>query len=372
MIVRYSAFFFIAWLLSSCAIAPGMAIDVSESESELVEEYEGSTVYIKKISAEILNKYPELTQSLSHPIPEQLLKRSIGHYKLGAYDVVAVTVWEHPELSLPLGQFRSDQATGQIIDKDGMMFYPHVGTINVAGLTTSQLREVLRKKLKKLLNNPQIDVKVLRFRNKKVYVGGSVKNPGIKFVSDLPMTVPWAINEAGGLSSEADGSMLYLTRDTSVYVLDLVGMYRKTDKIEKILLQDEDKLHVASEDENKVFVLGEVVNPTAIPMNNGMLSLSQAIAEVGGVQQLSANAEGIYVLRAGLGSNIEVFHLDAGNPLGLVLGERFKLHPKDIVYVDTHGLAQWNRVIGLLLPTMSLMRGGIDGIRGVQDVKGSW
>ena len=49
-----------------------------------------------------------------------------------------------------------------------------------------------------------------------------------------------------------------------------------------------------------------------------------------------------------------VYHLDAKSPVALMLAEQFDLQPRDVVYVDPAPLANWNRVISLILPTAAL------------------
>ena len=59
-------------------------------------------------------------------------------------------------------------------------------------------------------------------------------------------------------------------------------------------------------------------------------------------------------LRQGKAANaVEVFHLDARNPTSMVLADRFRLNPRDIVYVDAGTLVRFSRVMELLLPTVS-------------------
>ena len=52
---------------------------------------------------------------------------------------------------------------------------------------------------------------------------------------------------------------------------------------------------------------------------------------------------------------MDVFHLDAYNPVAMVMADRFALQPRDVVYVDAGTLVRWNRVVNLLLPTTSLL-----------------
>jgi polysaccharide biosynthesis/export protein len=128
-------------------------------------------------------------------------------------------------------------------------------------------------------------------------------------------------------------------------------------------------VRLASRDEEKVYVLGEVSKPQALALNNGHMSLAQALSESGGLLQLSAAGKGIYVMRVRDSAAVEVYHLDARNPLAIVLGDRFPLKPHDLVWVDASGLARWNRVIGLLAPTGALYNSLVQGVYYTQRVE---
>ena len=53
---------------------------------------------------------------------------------------------------------------------------------------------------------------------------------------------------------------------------------------------------------------------------------------------------------------INVFKLDIRNPINLVLGKRFMLKPKDIIFIPPTKLVKWNRVISLLTPQTDLFK----------------
>jgi polysaccharide export outer membrane protein len=176
-----------------------------------------------------------------------------------------------------------------------------------------------------------------------------------------------AINQAGGvmpsMSTTGEGgdeSHVELLRRGRSYVIDLVGDYGEGPGPSQILLQDSDVVRVASREQAKVYVLGEVTNPSALQMENGRLSLVQALADVGGLSPLSAQAKGIYVIRAQDSTAIDVFHLDARNPVALAMADRFPLRPRDVVFVDATNLARWNRVVGLLEPTLDMYYTGLE------------
>ena len=87
----------------------------------------------------------------------------------------------------------------------------------------------------------------------------------------------------------------------------------------------------------------------------------EALGEVGGVNQLSANSGAIYVVRGTDKDKPEIFHLDARYATGLLLAERFNMQAQDVVFVDAAAISQWNRVISQLLPSISII-GIADGL----------
>ena len=100
---------------------------------------------------------------------------------------------------------------------------------------------------------------------------------------------------------------------------------------------------------------GEVTRPGSVEIINGTLSLSAALGEVGGVNQLSANPAAIYVIRNSSSEDPQIFHLDAEFATGMLLAERFQMQAQDVVFVDTAGVSQWNRVISQLLPSITVL-----------------
>ncbi len=359
--------------LNSCALAPGMKVGLSADTDEVItDDFDGIAVSLYSISPEMYKTRGDLFSYKGKKISDELYGVQPGNYVLGPHDVVVVTVWEHPELTQPLGQYRTDQATGQVIAQDGTMYYPFIGKVKVSGLTAIQLRERISARLSKILQNPQIDVKVLSYRSKKIHVGGDVAQSGTQYMTDIPITIPMAINQARGLARNADGSSVYLTRNGKTYILDLISLYRDGSDLDKIYLKDGDKVWVPSRDENKVYVLGEVGSTKAIPMMHGRLSLAQALGEAGGIDQKYAEAGSIYVLRSNEKKEIEVYHLSVTNPLSIVISDRFSLKPRDIVYVDATGLARWNRVVNLLMPTVNLLNSATTVQTGAQNSYDWW
>jgi polysaccharide export outer membrane protein len=86
-------------------------------------------------------------------------------------------------------------------------------------------------------------------------------------------------------------------------------------------------------------------------MNNGQLTLAQALGEAGGVKPEAGNPRQIYVIRKGANGNAEIYHLDASVPTAFVLAADFNLKARDMVFIDPAPIVRWNRVISMLLPS---------------------
>lgn len=329
--------------------APGMKLEVSARNRPTTTEMNGLKVTLRRLD-------PQAVASQSAPAEApaslaDLASDKLKPYVIGPQDILSITVWDHPEITLPMGQYRSDNATGNLVEDDGRMYFPYVGKVQVGGLTISEARARLTTELAKVLRNPQVDVRILAFRSQKIYVGGDVHLPGAYNVTDVPLTLNEAINRAGGFLPTADDGDVILSRGGRTWHLNFPALMAQGELSQKIILKDGDTLLVPNDLETPVYMMGEVIKPGTLPLIHGRLSLAKAISDVGGINGLTSDARSIYVLRPGAAADaVDVFHLDARNPTAMVLADRFALRPKDFVYVDAGSLVRFNKVMTLLLP----------------------
>lgn len=280
-------------------------------------------------------------------------------YRIGPQDVLNITVYDHPELTIPAGEFRRVENAGNLVSEEGTIFFPYAGVVQVAGKTIGEVRDILTRKIAHVIQDPQLDVRIAAYRSQRTYVTGEVETPGVQPITDVPLTVIDAINTAGGRTEFGDIINVTLKRDGRTYPIDVLALYENGDTAQNVVLRHGDILHVPDVAERKIFVLGEVFDQQSLVMDRDRrtISLTEALSDVGGVNLVTSKPSFTYVIR-GTAEEPEIFWLDAKSPTAWVLGDQFLLRPRDVVYVDTANVARWNRVISQILPSATLLRTG--------------
>jgi len=115
-------------------------------------------------------------------------------YKVDTGDVLLITVYEQADLT-----------TKVRVSSKGEITFPLIGTVNVKDLTVEEIEKKIMVSLKKdYLVDPQVNVFIEKYTEKKVFVMGFVNRPGeYELFKDRPTTVLEAITMAGGFKEGA-------------------------------------------------------------------------------------------------------------------------------------------------------------------------
>ena len=357
-----------AAVLSGCFAAPQMRMSIPEDSTT----YNGISFKLHSIEKGDMGEPVAVAANPQEGNLADLMVDSLPdlEYRIGPLDQVQVVVWEHPELTSPMGQY---QPAGQKVTTDGKLFYPYAGELQAAGLTAQELRAEITKRLSdKILNDPQVDVRVTGYHSRKMFVAGSVEKPGYVAFNENPMTIPDAIAYAGGFSEKADPSAMQLRRGDKVYNINYLDAFKSKLPLERMMVKPDDQIFVPAlsetQKDQKVYVLGEVGRSGVVEIYNGNLTLAEALASAGGLQALNATSRGIYVIRNTSEKQIDVYQLNAKNAMALAMADRFQLNSRDIVYVDASELATWNRLLSLITPTIGAGKTTTDIIYNVETI----
>lgn len=347
----------LALVLSACATTPGSELDSGRLEYANVDvtwpnddapQPADFTIYriTPKIIAEL--KAEELHFGTGRPF----VAPKAQPYLVGPNDVLNIVVYEHPELTIPAGQFQRAEDRGHRVDTRGIIYFPYVGEMHVAGKTVAQIRDDVTEALTSHIPNPQVVVRVGAYNSKKITLTGAVGTEGRISITDDPMTLVRAISQSRGETGTGDLGHVIVTRGTKRYIVNVEAYLRDGDLSQNMMLQDGDIVHIPDRKANLVYVIGEFKNNKELEMVSRRMNLAEALSKAGGPTR-DSDVRKVFVFRAvGEGENLRpvVYHLNLKPVEGMVLASKFPLRVGDVVYVSTSKWAKWNRIWNQVLP----------------------
>ena len=351
--------------LTGCIWAPGQHLRSSDVTRDHTSE--DGRLQLIQITPKLIamNKAAQSEPTL----PDSLFNYQPEAYRIGRGDVLNITVWDHPELTVPAGSQQSANLAGRLVQSDGTLFYPYIGKVIADGKTPMQLREEISQRLAKYIESPQVEVAVLTYASQHVWINGATEAPVTLSLGTAPLTIGDALGQAGLNSLQADLSGIKLTRDGVTYALDLERLAQQS-RGRQIYLKSGDNIYVPYLDRKEVAVVGEVVLPGAYSFRTGNISLSQALGRAHGLAQSTSNGNAVYVIRGSRDMQKEpstIYQLEARSPTAFAAASQFDLQPGDVVFVGAAGITRWNRFISQLLPFTSIIYSAAETRNEVQD-----
>ncbi len=270
-------------------------------------------------------------------------------YLIGPGDVLLINVNGKVELSSPGLVSSSDTVSGSRVDESGAVRLPLVGEVTVAGMNLTQIESRLRQVFSRYLTDPWIVVEIAVYRSHPLYLLGQFRNAGT-FYMDRPLTLLNGLAMGGGMLDTANLRSARLVRDGQIVPVDIYQLLREGSLQQNVWLHAEDTIYVPDDKNQNVFVFGGVTKPGPVPMPNGRLSLSQALASAG-VEEVRGDTAYVRIIRSISTIRGELLVVDQSS---ILHGEAlpFPLVEGDVVYVPRSKIGNWNRAIQDILPSL--------------------
>jgi polysaccharide export outer membrane protein len=368
----------LAWLLGGCATTRDFlpasgprASDVAALTVAQEAALPGSdAIQVIDLDPAVIRRVGDSRKSslFSQGLP---LARTPEHV-LGAGDVIEIAVWEAPPAALfgvsaSMSDLKTSSTSGRsllfpdkMIDAGGSINVPFVGVLHVLGKTPAAVEAELVQRLKGKANQPQVSVRVLRNVSATVTVVGEVASSIVMPLTPRNERLLDALAAAGGTRQPVDKVSVQLTRGTSVVTMPLGQVIRS--RQENVTLQAGDVVTLFNQPLS-LMVLGAIARNEEISFESQGISLAQALARAGGLQDARADARGVFIFRfedpAALanpplaltvdGKVPIIYRIDMRQPASLFAAQAFAVRDKDVLYVSNAPAAELQKFLNIAL-----------------------
>ena len=374
------------FLLGGCAVMPH-AGPSKRAVQNIGEETERKAreAFVVKVDDELARRLKE-----SHkiePFSKVFGKSTPAGYTIGPGDELVISIWETPPALLfkspgPSGALiamgtGAEELPPQMVMEDGTITVPFVGRLKVAGKSLSKIEQEIASRLAGQANSPQVLVRVSKNLASRIAVIGDVKQS-----CNIPLTPRGerlldALASAGGVTHPITKVSLQLSRSGKNARMPLDKII--DDPAQNLQLKPGDV--VAALFQPWTFsVLGATGRNQEVPFEASGISLAQALARSGGLNDNKADPGGVFIFRyedpsmirepksiAGLDGLVPVvYQIDFSEPSTFFVTQNFPMQDKDVVYVANMPAAELQKflqMVGMVLsPTLSIGRYQLDAV----------
>ncbi|CAB3806033.1 polysaccharide biosynthesis/export family protein [Paraburkholderia fynbosensis] len=357
--------------LSGCGTFPDWIPTAGASRQQVLEQHDSGRVegiQVVDVNDALARKLAE-SQKLDQ-FSNTFASKAANNYVIGPGDVIEVTMWETPPallfstsapLSLPsLGSGSSSSSVTlptQMVAADGTISIPFAGRIAVAGHTTEQIEASIVSRLKGKANQPQVLVGVTKNNASNVTIVGEVNTSAMMPLTPKGERLLDALAFAGGLKQPVSHMAVQLSRGDTTATMSLDSVIR--DPKQNVLLKPGDVV-TALFQPLTFSVLGATGKNDEIPFEAQGISLAQALARSGGLNDSRADARGIFVFRfedAKLVDNMDpslkvsngkvpvVYEINLRDPAAFFVTQNFPVQNHDVIYVSNSPGAEFRKFL---------------------------
>ena len=237
----------------------------------------------------------------------------LQEYLLGPGDVIKITVFKNPDLTVETR-----------VSENGTITYPLIGAVPVGGSSTSIAEREIARRLKDggFLIDPQVTILIEQIHGNQVAALGQFNHPGRFPLETTQMRLSDLIAQAGGIAATGSDTVIFtgVRQGRPVWKeIDVGNMFVKNRLDDDFVLQAGDVLYV---DRFPLFyIYGEVQRPGSYRVERNM-TFVQAVAAGGGLTTRGTQ-RGIRVKRRDSNGQVVELKPELDDPV----------KPEDVIYV---------------------------------------
>ena len=357
--------------LEGCALLPGQgpsAIDIALLDATAAEATRDYTI-INLDASTVQTLGPQRPASLSNEFSDQM--RGNSSIVIGIGDRLIINIWEASADGLFSTIEKKQTPIDVTVDENGNIFIPYVGQIDVIGMSVERVRQSVEAGLRGKAVEPQVQVTLTSNVGHKATIFGDVAQPGRYDIPVSGLRLIEAIAQAGGTTQASFETEVTIVRGEVGSTIRLDEVMRKSSN--NVWLMPRDTVQVAHKPRTFT-AFGAVTSKNQILFNAEAITLVEALAQSGGLNDNLADAGGVFLFRfespARLSSaNVQVpaalvegkvatiYRLDFNQPQAFFLARSFMMQDKDIIYVANAPAAEFRKFVSTIVaPFLALTR----------------
>ena len=291
--------------------------------------------------------------------------------RLGVGDGITVSIWEAGENGLFSTTTGKKTDVEAVVDENGMIFIPYAGRMKVAGRTVETVRQNIEANLVDKAIQPQVLVSVNGNVSNSAVIVGDIAKPGRYPISLRGTRILDLIAGAGGSKYATYETVVTLKRKNRTATTVLENLFDYPDN--NIFVSPNDNVLLAHAPRTFT-AFGAVGSTKEIKFDSRTITLAEALARAGGLDDRRADAGGIFLFRfedvdvarrlsdkvdeqAVAGYKVPVvYRLNFHDPKAFFYARYFELRDKDILYVANHPTAELGKFLRIIQPGLTSAR----------------
>jgi polysaccharide biosynthesis/export protein len=375
-----------AAFLGACSLMPSNGPASYDVKSERAYEPDSLPYAVVRITQQTEGVIAEYNPRISGTFPDRRVPKEL---KFGIGDIVGVSIFESssgglfipPEASVRPGNFIS--LPNQPVDTKGNISVPYAGRpILAKDKTPAEVQAEIIDALKERAIDPQAVVTLVEQRTSLISVLGDINNP-----SRFPATPEGerlldVLTRAGGPKSQGYDSWVIVERDKKRGLAPFGALIYEPSN--NIWIHPHDTIYLYREPQTFV-AFGASGTQGLFPFDAWRLSLAEALAKAGGLQDVQADPAAVFVYRgetrelaARLGVNCDrfagpiipiVYNINLRDPAGYFLTTRFQMRNKDVILASNNPTVDASKAMNFFRQTIATANDPINSALNIYALK---